>query len=360
MKDYYAVLGVPQNASPEEIKRAYRELAKKYHPDKNRGDPEAEERFKAINEAYAVLSDPKKRAEYDRRGYVEGAEAYRNVYPEDLFDLFEDLFGVRFGPRSRPRRGEDLEATVTVDLKTVAQGGRATVRYRRRVLCPTCHGSGGKNQVCPTCRGSGRVQQYQRTFFGTVVQETLCPHCKGQGRILTEACPTCAGRGWVEEETAIEIEIPPGIDEHQRIRIPGGGHQGPGGAGDLYVRVRLRPHPELRREGKNLVYTLKLGLAQAALGARVEVPGLEGPVQLEVPPGTGHGEVFELPEAGLPDPTGGPRGSLLVVTEIRVPQKLPAKAKNALLEYAEAVGEEAGLEGLWDRVKRAFRKASGD
>ncbi len=356
MKDYYAVLGVPKNASPEEIKRAYRELAKKYHPDKNRGDPEAEERFKAINEAYAVLSDPKKRAEYDRRGFVPGAEAYQNVYPEDLFDLFEDLFGVAFGPRRRGRRGEDLEVPLEVDLKTVAEGGRATVRYRRRVLCPACKGSGGKSQPCPTCRGSGRVQQVQRTFFGTVVQESVCPHCKGQGRILTEACPSCGGRGWVEEAAALEVEIPPGIDEHQRLRVPGAGHQGPGGAGDLYLRVRVRPHPELRREGKNLVYRLKLGLAQAALGTRVEVPTLGEPVPLEIPPGTGHGEVFELPEAGLPDPTGGPRGSLLVVTQVEVPKKLPPKAKKALIEYAEAMGEAAGLEGLWDKVKRAFKK----
>ena len=356
MKDYYAILGVPRNASQEEIKRAYRELAKKYHPDKNRGDPEAEERFKEINEAYAVLSDPKKRAEYDRRGFVEGAEAYRNVYPEDLFDLFEELLGVRVGGRSRPRRGADLTIEVEVDLETLAKGGEVRARYRRRVPCPTCGGAGGRTQVCPTCRGAGRVQSYHRTFFGTMVQEAPCPHCKGAGRILTERCPTCGGQGVVEAEDEVVLRIPPGIGEDQLLRVPGRGHVGPGGAGDLYVRVRARPHPELERDGKNLVYRLKLGLAQAALGARVEIPSLDGPVPLEVPPGTGHGEVFELEGAGLPDPAGGRPGSLLVVTELEVPKKLPPKAKKALLEYAEAMGEEAGLEGIWDRVKRAFKR----
>ncbi len=357
MKDYYAILGVSKDASPEEIKRAYRELAKKYHPDKNRGDPEAEERFKEINEAYAVLSDPEKRAEYDRRGYVEGAEAYRNVYPEDLFDLFEELFGVRIGGRGRPR-GENLTLEVEVDLATLAKGGRVPLSYRRRVPCPSCGGAGGKAKPCPTCQGTGRVQSHYQTFFGTFVQESVCPHCKGTGRILTERCPTCGGRGWVEKEETLTIEIPPGIGEDQLIRVPGAGHAGPGGAGDLYVRVRAKPHPTLRREGKNLVYPLKLGLAQAALGARFEIPTLEGPVPLEIPPGTGHGEVFELEGAGLPDPKGGKRGSLLVVTEIEVPKKLPPKARKALLEYAEAMEEEAGLPGIWEKVKQVFKKST--
>ena len=357
MKDYYAILGVPKDATQEEIKRAYRELAKKYHPDKNRGDPKAEERFKEINEAYAVLSDPKKRAEYDRRGYVEGAEAYQNFFPQDLFDLFEELFGVRLGARARPKGG-DIKLEVEADLETIAKGGEVRVRYRRRVPCPTCGGSGGRSQVCPTCRGSGRVETYHRTIFGTLVQESVCPHCKGTGRILVQTCPTCGGRGVVEADETITVEIPPGIDEESYLRIPGMGHVGPGGAGDLYLKVKAKPHPYLRREGKNLVYTLKLGLAQAALGARFEIPTLEGKVPLEVPPGTGHGEVFELEGAGLPDPKGGRRGSLLVVTELVVPKKLPPKAKKALLEYAEAMGEEAGLEGLWDKMKKVFRKST--
>ncbi len=357
MKDYYAILGVEKTASQDEIKRAYRELAKKYHPDKNPGDPEAEERFKEINEAYAVLSDPDKRAEYDRRGYVEGAEAYRNVYPEDLFDLFEGLFGIRFGPRG-PRRGEDLEVTLEADLETIARGGEVEVRYTRLVPCPTCHGAGGKSQPCPTCQGTGRVRQYRQTFFGTFVQEGACPHCRGQGRVLTETCATCGGRGTVEQKERITVKLPPGIDEHQRLRVPGAGNVRPGGTGDLYVRVRTRPHPELIRDGKNLVYKLKLGLAQAALGARVEVPSLDGPVPLEIPPGTEPGTVFELDEGGLPDPAGGPRGCLVVVTELEVPKKLPPKAREALKAYAEAMGEPAGLEGIWDRVKRAFKRRS--
>ncbi|AEB12245.1 molecular chaperone DnaJ [Marinithermus hydrothermalis] len=361
MKDYYAILGVSRDASQDEIKRAYRKLALKYHPDKNPGDKEAEERFKEINEAYSVLSDPEKRAQYDRFGttYPGAGREYQDIPFNDLFNLFEEMFGVSFGgrgaARTRPARGEDLEVSVPVDLKTVYQGGEVEVRYERLVMCEACRGEGGERRTCPSCRGSGRVEAYRQSLFGTMVTQTPCPQCKGRGFILVEACDACQGRGRTRKEERISVNLPAGMDEGHLLRVAGMGNHGPGGAGDLFVRVQVQPHPELERDGQNLVYCLRLGLAQAALGAKVEVPTLEGPVPLEVPPGTGHGEVFELEGYGLPHPNGAQKGSLLVVTELVVPKKLSAKARDLLRAYAEEVGEAVHTEGFWDKVKKVFK-----
>ncbi|MGC8876825.1 DnaJ C-terminal domain-containing protein [Thermus sp.] len=348
MKDYYAILGVSREATQEEIKRAYRRLALQYHPDKNPGDKGAEERFKEINEAYAVLSDPEKRAQYDRGLLGEGS-----FQAEDLFDLFAQVFGFRSPGRPAPR-GEDLEVQVEVELPDLLRGKEAEVTYSRLVPCEACGGQGGKRVACPTCGGRGVVETYQRGLFGTFLSRTPCPHCKGQGFLLAEACPVCRGRGRVPREERVRVRIPPGMEEGYLLRVPGYGNLGPGGPGDLYVRLSVRPHPHLEREGPHLVYRLRLGLAQAALGTRVEVPGLEGPIPLDIPPGTGHGEVFELPGAGLPHPGG--RGALRVVVELSVPKKLSPKAKELLRAYAEEVGEEVAPEGLWEKLKGLFRK----
>ncbi|GGN03595.1 chaperone protein DnaJ 1 [Thermus composti] len=349
MKDYYAILGVDRNATQEEIKRAYRRLALKYHPDKNPGDKEAEERFKEINEAYAVLSDPKKRAQYDQ-----GILAAPEFQAEDLFDLFAQVFGFR-SPRAAPR-GEDLEAEVEVELQDLLHGAEKEVVYARLVPCEACGGEGGKRVVCPTCHGQGVVESYRQGFFGTFLTRSACPHCKGQGSLLAEACPTCRGRGRVARETRLSVRIPPGVDEGQVLRVPGYGNLAPGGPGDLYVRIRVRPHPHLERQGADLVYRLSIGLAQAALGARVEVPGLSGPIPLDLPPGTQPGEVFELPGEGLPYPGGRGRGALRVVVELSVPKKLSPKAQKLLRAYAEEVGEAVAPEGFWDKLKGLFRK----
>ncbi len=346
MKDYYAILGVSKEATQEEIKRAYRRLALEYHPDKHPGNKEVEERFKEINEAYAVLSDPEKRAAYDR-GQEVGEFSW-----SDLFSLFEQVFGIRPG---RTPRGEDLEAEVEVELKDLLTGKEAEVHYARLVPCPDCQGAGGSRLVCPSCGGRGVVETYRQGLFGSFVQRTTCPHCRGQGYVLKEACRTCGGRGRVSRKETLRVQVPPGMDERALLRVPGMGNLAPGGPGDLYLRLKVRPHPELEREGPHLLYRLRLGLAQAALGTRVEVPGLEGPIPLEIPPGTGPGEVFELEGAGLPLPRGG-RGNLRVVTEIQVPKKLPPKARDLLRAYAEEMGEKVLPEGFWERLRRGFKK----
>ena len=346
MKDYYAILGVSKDATQEEIKRAYRRLALEYHPDKHPGNKEIEERFKEINEAYAVLSDPEKRAAYDR-GQEVGEFSW-----SDLFSLFEQVFGIRPG---RTPRGEDLEAEVEVELKDLLTGKEAEVHYARLVPCPDCQGAGGSRLVCPSCGGRGVVETYRQGFFGSFVQRTTCPHCRGQGYVLKEACRTCGGRGRVSRRETLRVQVPPGMDEQALLRVPGMGNLAPGGPGDLYLRLKVRPHPKLEREGPHLLYRLRLGLAQAALGTRVEVPGLEGPIPLEIPPGTGPGEVFELEGAGLPLPRGG-RGNLRVVTEIQVPRKLSPKARELLRAYAKEVGEEVLPEGFWERLRRGFKK----
>ncbi|MGQ9510824.1 MAG: DnaJ C-terminal domain-containing protein [Thermaceae bacterium] len=346
MKDYYAILGVSKDATQEEIKRAYRRLALEYHPDKHPGNKEVEERFKEINEAYAVLSDPEKRAAYDR------GQAVQEFSWDDLFDLFHQVFGTRPG---RAPRGEDLEAEVELELVDLLRGKEVEVSYTRLVPCPDCGGEGGKSMVCPSCGGRGVVETYRQGFWGTFVSRSTCPHCRGRGYVLKEVCGTCGGRGRIPRKETLKVQIPPGMDERSLLRVPGMGHLAPGGPGDLYLRIRVRPHPVLEREGPHLIYRLKLGLAQAALGTRVEIPGLEGPIPLEIPPGTGSGEVFQLEGAGLPLPKGG-RGHLRVITELEVPKKLSPKAKALLRAYAEEVGEEALPEGFWERLRRGFKK----
>jgi molecular chaperone DnaJ len=358
MNDYYATLGVDRQASADEIKKAYRKLALQYHPDKNPGDKRAEERFKEINEAYAVLSDPEKRAHYDRYGTAApgGFSGTGSGNFGDIFDLFEQVFGFRSpGGGGRAPRGEDLEVSVEMELVDVLHGVEKELEYDRLVTCESCNGQGGKRQSCRSCNGRGTFEQVQRTIFGNMVAQAPCTACRGRGYTLAETCQTCKGQGRVRRAEKIRVNMPAGIDENQLLRVSGMGSLGPGGAGDLFVRPHIRPHPQLHREGSNLVYELKLGLAQAALGVKTRIPGLEGDLEFSVPPGTRDGEVFELEGKGLPQPGGRSRGKLQVVTQIAVPHNLSKKARELLRQYAQEVGEEVAPEGFWDKVKRVFR-----
>lgn len=359
MNDYYATLGVDKDASADEIKKAYRKLALQYHPDRNPGDKAAEEQFKSINEAYAVLSDPEKRSNYDRFGTANPGGGFPGGGAGnfgDIFDLFEQVFGTRSaGGPGRAPRGEDLEAHLEMELSDVLHGVEKPLEYDRLTTCETCTGQGGKREVCKACQGRGVQEQMQRTIFGNMMAQVPCATCSGRGYRLSETCQTCKGQGRTRRREKISVKMPAGIDDNQLLRVSGMGNQGPGGAGDLFVRPHIRPHPQLHREGPNLIYELKLGLAQAALGSKTEVPGLEAPIEFNVPPGTRDGEVFELDGKGLPYPGSSRRGKLQVVTQISVPINLSSKAKELLRQYAAEVGEEVAPDGFWDKVKRVFK-----
>jgi molecular chaperone DnaJ len=355
VEDYYQLLGVSRESSPDEIKKAYRKLALQYHPDKNPNDPSAEERFKQINQAYSVLSDPDKRAHYDRYGTeTPGAEAAGQGFG-DIFNLFEQVFGVRGAGGGRAARGEDLETEVELTLEEALHGKEVELSYQRQVPCQTCQGKGGKREPCQSCRGRGVVEQVQQSFFGAVRTQVPCVACRGQGSRLIEACTDCRGQGRLERKEQLKVTIPAGIDDNQILRVSGMGSLHTGGAGDLFVRVNLQPHPHLKREGSHLYYALPLGLAQAALGSKVQIPSLDGLIDLEIPPGTGPNEVFEMEGKGMPQPGRRGRGQLRVVVDLKVPKNLSARAREHLEAYAQEVGEEVAPPGFWDRVKRVFK-----
>lgn len=349
---YYEVLQVERTATRSDIDRAYRKLALRYHPDSNRGDEDNSEKFKEASEAYDVLRDSEKRARYDQYGHAgvgSGGQQFNDV--EDIFEAFGDLFGGGmfgdlFGARGagggrRARRGADVRCDVTLSLEEAAAGVRREVSFRRRVSCETCDGSGAapgsRPQTCRQCGGRGQVIQ----SAGILRVQTACPVCHGSGQTISDPCPTCGGAGLESKRVTLEIDIPAGVDDGMRVRLPGEGEASPGGGrpGDCYCFVTVKPHNLFQRDGTNLLLALPIAYTQAALGAEIEVPTLEGRQTVRIEPGTQSGTVLQIRGQGIVDPRGGRRGDLLIQTYIEVPKKLSAEQAKVLRQLAEIENE---------------------
>jgi molecular chaperone DnaJ len=348
-RDYYEVLGLEKAASPEEIKRAYRKGALKYHPDNYKGDKvEGETKFKELAEAYEVLSDPGKRQQYDRFGHQglrgAGVHDFSNMGFGDIFSMFQDIFGAGFGggfAREASSRGYDLETEVELTLEQVAAGSDQTLEFERVDFCDSCSGSGSRPGTQPTrcsaCGGYGQMQQQMQGFFGMSVRIVPCPKCKGKGAIVTDPCSDCRGTGRRKKKRVLSVHVPPGVHEGQVIRVRGEGEPGPNGTGkgDLHCYIRIRPHPLLTRQGNDLYCQVPITFSQAALGARISVPTLAGPEEIEIPTGTQSGAVFTIRKRGLPAGRGARVGDEHVQVFVEVPKKLSGKQRELLESFAQ-------------------------
>lgn len=362
MRDYYEILGVDHSASPDEIKRAFRRLAREYHPDVKKDDPHANERFKEINEAYQVLSDPQRRSQYDRYGTVQPipAEEFRDFG----FGPFNDIFDMFFGRRpagAQPDaqlRGTDLRYDLEISLEEAWRGTEKEIEIERLDTCPSCFGTGAERgsapETCPTCRGSGQMRYAQRTAFGSFTQITTCTTCGGSGTVLRNPCKQCRGSGRVPLKKTLMVTVPAGVDDGMRLRLAGEGEAGErgGGRGDLYVFLELTPHRVFKRRGRDLYATVPVSITQAALGDEIDVPTLDGSVTQVVSAGTQPGDVLTIRGKGMPDPRGG-RGDLHVRLDVRVPTTLTAEERRLLVQLAKLRGENVKPQKrkLTDKVK---------
>jgi len=364
-RDYYTVLGVDRQATEEEIKKAFRRLARQYHPDVNKS-PDAEARFKEINEAYEVLSDREKRAMYDRFGHAGPQAGFGGFGDFGFEDLFESFFGgMRAGPAARqgPARGADLRYDLTIEFAEAIFGCEKEIVVPRHETCPQCQGSGAEPGTqpirCPQCNGTGEVRRQQQTFLGSFIQVTTCPRCHGEREIVTTPCTQCRGQKVVQVERPILVKIPAGVDENTRIRLAGEGEPGTRGGppGNLYVVVHVKPHPYFHRQENDIIMELGINIAQAALGDRILVPTLDGDEELTIPPGTQTGELFRLRGKGVPYLRRNGRGDQLVVVRVLTPTRLTPKQKELLRELGKTLGKEVIQEpekNFFDRVKEAF------
>lgn len=378
-RDYYEVLGVSKSADESEIKKAYRKLALKYHPDRNPNDKAAEEKFKEAAEAYEVLSDADKRARYDRYGHAgvsqNGGGFSGGMTMDDIFQQFGDIFGDSpfesfFGRstgsrRTSGERGSNLRIKVSLTLEEIAKGVTKKIKVKKRVTCDTCGGSGAKDRnavrTCGTCNGSGYVRQVRSTFLGQMQTTTTCPTCHGSGQVVTDNCPTCKGEGRRLGEDTINIDIPAGVEDGMQLSMRGRGNAGikGGPAGDLMITIEEKPHPFLHRDGQQVIYELYLNFADAALGTQIEVPTIDGMVKIKVPPGTQGGKIFRLQGKGLPSVHGHSRGDQLIHVSLWTPKKLTEEEKRILEQLRKSENFQPhpgkGEKGFFERMKDYFR-----
>ena|SRR5256885_1983196 len=358
-RDYYEVLGVGRQASPEDLKRAFRKIAMDSHPDRNPGDDAAAARFKEASEAYSVLSDPGRRRSYDMFGHGAtdfGAGAAVDFSDMPFGDLFETFFGGGMGGRARRERvnrGDDLRYDLTITFEDAFTGLEKQLDVPRLATCERCTGSGAEPgtgvDTCHTCGGAGQVRRAQQSIFGSVVTAATCPTCGGAGRVIKSPCLECRGHGRVQRTRKLSVRIPAGVDSGSQIRLSGEGEAGVRGGppGDLYVVLNVKSHPQLKRRDKDVIYELHVNIVQAAVGDRIEVPTLEGPVEIDVPAGTQYGQSFRLAGRGMPDVRGGRRGDQYVLVQIIVPKDLNADQKALLRKVG-------GLTGKPEKVSKGF------
>jgi molecular chaperone DnaJ len=382
-RDYYEILGVSKGASADEIKKAYRKVAMQYHPDRNPGDKAAEEKFKEAAEAYEVLSDTDKRAQYDRFGHAGVSGAGRGhggaQNMDDIFSQFgdifgEDIFGSFFGGqqrgggggqrRARGTRGSNLRVKLKLNFEEIAKGVTKNIKVKKYVGCNTCSGSGAKDkgsvQNCGTCGGSGQVRKVTSTFLGQMQTVTTCPNCNGEGTTITAKCGSCKGEGRVYGEETVTIDIPAGVQEGMQLNISGRGNAGErgGAAGDLVILIEEEPHKELVREGLNVAYELHISFPEAAFGASVEVPTIDGRAKIKIPPGTQSGKVFRLKGKGFPAVQSYEKGDQLVQVNVWTPQNLSSEEKVMLEKLSNSPNfkpnPEKGQKSFFDKMREMF------
>ena len=382
-RDYYEVLGVGKSAEKNEIKKAYRKVAMKYHPDKNPDDKAAEEKFKEAAEAYEILSDADKKARYDRYGHAGvdpqagfGGRGGGGMNMDDIFTHFGDIFGDSGGPfdsffrgstssrRQSGQKGANLRIKVSMTLEEIAEGVTKKIKVKKQGKCSNCGGSGAKDKgsvsTCGTCNGSGYVRQIKSTFLGQMQTTAICPTCNGSGSQIKAKCTTCKGQGRSMQDETIEIEIPAGVEGGMQLSMRGKGNAGPNGGsnGDLIIAIEEKQHQHFARDGQNIMYDLFLNFADAALGSSVEVPTLTKPVKITIPAGTSAGKIFRLREKGLPSVQGYPRGNQLINVNIWTPKSLTAEEKE-ILERMRGMDnfqpkKEKGQKGFFARMKEYF------
>ena len=365
-RDYYEVLGVDRQASAEDLKRAFRKIAMDSHPDRYPDDDVAATRFKEASEAYTVLSDPERRRSYDMFGHAAAGAGGPAVDFSDMpfGDIFDTFFGGGFGARGRrerSNRGDDLRYDLTITFEEAFTGVEKQIDIPRLAACDRCSGTGSEpgtgSETCPGCRGSGQIRRAAQSIFGQVVTTATCPTCGGAGRILKSPCSQCRGQGRLQRSKRMSVKIPAGVDTGSQIRLSGEGEAGLRGGppGDLYVVLRVKAHAQLSRHDQDMVYELRVNMVQAALGDRIEIPTVEGPVEIAIPAGTQHGQSFRLQGRGMPDVRGGRRGDQYVVVQVVVPKDLNPEQKALLRKVGGLTGKpEKVSKGFFDKLRDAI------